>query len=273
MHVTTPTAKLNPWNAVMTTQHWIRFTHAGRTGFGTLEGESVRVFTGDMFDAPAPSGELLPRAAVTLLRPVEPGKAIAMFNNFRALLDKLQQRVPAEPLYFLKPSNSYLDPHGVIAKPQACDSRVIFEGELGVVIGRRCRNVSEDDAPAHVFGYTCVNDVTATDLLTRDTSFVQWTRAKGFDGFCPIGPAIATGLDPGTLVVRTLLNGSVRQDYPVADMVFAVPQLVSRLSWNMTLDPGDLILCGTSVGVGVMKPGSTIEVEIDGIGRLSNRFE
>jgi 2-keto-4-pentenoate hydratase/2-oxohepta-3-ene-1,7-dioic acid hydratase in catechol pathway len=114
--------------------------------------------------------------------------------------------------------------------------------------------------------------VTATDLLTRDPAFTQWTRAKAFDGFCPFGPAIATGLDPAALVVRTTLNGSVRQDYPTSDMLFSVPELVSKISRDMTLEPGDLILCGTSVGVGVMKPGSTVEVEIEGIGRLVNRF-
>ena len=252
---------------------WIRFDHAGKTGFGTLEGESVRVFAGDLFAAPTPTGTRLPRSEVRLRTPFEPGTVIAMYNNFHALLDKLQQPVPAEPLYFLKPPGSALDPGGVIEKPQACDSRIIFEGELGVVIGRACRRVGEADALEFVFGYTCVNDVTATDLLTRDPNFAQWTRAKGFDGFCPFGPVLATDLDPQRLVVRTILNGSVRQDYPVSDMVFPVPQLISKLSWNMTLHPGDMIVCGTSVGVGVMKPGSTIEVEIEGIGKLSNTFE
>ncbi|MDB5947688.1 MAG: putative fumarylacetoacetate hydrolase, partial [Ramlibacter sp.] len=122
-------------------------------------------------------------------------------------------------------------------------------------------------------GYTCANDVTAADVLHRDASFAQWTRSKGFDTFCPFGPVVATGLDPGTLTVRTLLDGAVRQDYPISDMRFSVPRLVSRISRDMTLQPGDLILCGTSIGVGSMKPGSTVEVEIPGIGRLRNRFE
>jgi 2-keto-4-pentenoate hydratase/2-oxohepta-3-ene-1,7-dioic acid hydratase in catechol pathway len=133
--------------------------------------------------------------------------------------------------------------------------------------------VAEEAALAHVFGYSCANDVTAVDILTRNPDFAQWCRAKGFDTFCPIGPWIETDVDPSTLVVRTILNGGERQRYPTTDMVFSVPQLVSRISRDMTLFPGDVILCGTSVGVGVMKPGSTVEVDIEGIGRLTNRFE
>ena len=124
-----------------------------------------------------------------------------------------------------------------------------------------------------MFGYTCANDVTVADILNRDASFAQWSRAKGFDTFCPFGPAVASGLDPDKLTVRTLLDGVVRQDYPVSDMRFSVAQLVSLISQDMTLLPGDIILCGTSVGVGSMKPGCTVEVEIAGIGRLTNRLE
>jgi 2-keto-4-pentenoate hydratase/2-oxohepta-3-ene-1,7-dioic acid hydratase in catechol pathway len=255
----------------LTIEHWVRFTHAGQEGFGTLIGATVHVHQGDLFASPTPTGATLPLADVTLRHPVRPGKVIVMVNNYRALLAKLNLAQPSEPLYVLKPPNTHLDPGATIAKPE-CDSRIIFEGELGVVIGRRCQSVPEAQALAHVLGYTCVNDVTATDLLTRDPAFAQWIRAKGFDGFCPFGPAIATGLDPAALVVRTTLNGSVRQDYPTSDMLFSVPELVSKISRDMTLEPGDLILCGTSVGVGVMKPGSTVEVEIDGIGRLVNRF-
>jgi 2-keto-4-pentenoate hydratase/2-oxohepta-3-ene-1,7-dioic acid hydratase in catechol pathway len=256
----------------MTIQRWIRFTHAGRPGFGTLDGDAVCVHAGDLFNTPVPTGARVPLADVALRHPTQPSKVIALYNNYGALLEKMKLPRPTEPLYLLKAPNSFLDPGAVIARP-ACDSRIIFEGELAVVIGQRAKGVSEAHALDHVFGYTCANDVTATDLLTRDPSFAQWARAKGFDGFCPFGPAIATGLDPATLVVRTTLNGVVRQDYPCADMLFSVPQLVSKISWDMTLEPGDLILCGTSVGVGVMKPGSTVEVEVTGVGKLVNRFE
>jgi 2-keto-4-pentenoate hydratase/2-oxohepta-3-ene-1,7-dioic acid hydratase in catechol pathway len=154
-----------------------------------------------------------------------------------------------------------------------CGGKVVFEGELGIVIGRHCSGVSEAQALDYVFGYTCANDVTQAEILNRDASFAQWTRAKGLDTFCPMGPAIATGLEPQSLRVRTLLDGQVRQDYPISDMTFPVPRLVSLISQDMTLLPGDVILCGTSVGVGSMKPGSLVEVEIEGIGRLSNRLE
>jgi 2-keto-4-pentenoate hydratase/2-oxohepta-3-ene-1,7-dioic acid hydratase in catechol pathway len=251
---------------------WVRFESEEGSGFGVLDGASIRVHEGDLFDRPQPTGRSVPRDAVRLTMPVRPGKVLAVWNNFRALIEKMSLRVPAEPLYFIKSPNAYLDPGATIRKP-ACDSRIIFEGELAVVIGRTCRAVSERTALEYVFGYTCANDVTAVDILTRNPDFAQWCRAKGYDTFCPLGPSIETGLDPSTLTIRTRLNGGERQRYPMSDAVFGVPQLVSRLSNDMTLNAGDVILCGTSVGVGVMKRGSTVEVEIDGIGCLTNRFE
>jgi 2-keto-4-pentenoate hydratase/2-oxohepta-3-ene-1,7-dioic acid hydratase in catechol pathway len=160
-----------------------------------------------------------------------------------------------------------------VRKPAGYDGRVVYEGELGIVIGRTCRNVAEADAASHIFGYTCINDVTALDLLAADPSFPQWTRAKGFDGFAPVGPVIATGIDPAGLVVRTLVNGRERQNYPVADMIFPPAKLVSLISRDLTLEPGDVIACGTSLGVLPMRPGTTVEVAIDGIGTLKNAFE
>ena len=251
---------------------WLRFTDGSTTGFGTLEGDRVKVWRGDMFAGASPTGEMLALSQVTLLAPVAPTKIIALWNNFNALGAKLNLAVPAEPLYLIKSPNSYLGPHETIRKPP-CEGKVVYEGELGIVIGRVCKQVSEQQAPEHVFGYTCANDVTMADILNRDTSFAQWVRAKGFDTFCPFGPVVATGLDPAKLVVKTILNGEVRQDYPISDMRFSVPQLVSLISQDMTLYPGDIILCGTSIGVGSMKPGSTVDVEITGIGKLSNRFE
>lgn len=251
---------------------WVRFRNGGTTGFGTLEGERVRVCEGDMFGGATPTDKALALATVELLMPVRPTKVIALWNNFHALGEKLKLPVPTEPLYLIKSPNSYLDPGGTIRRP-ACDGKVVFEGELGIVIGRTCKQVAEHWALDHVGGYTCANDVTVADILHRDASFAQWVRAKGFDTFCPFGPAVATGLDPAKLVVRTLLDGDVRQEYPISDMRFSVPQLVSLISQDMTLYPGDIILCGTSIGVGSMKPGSIVEVEISGIGKLSNRFE
>lgn len=254
------------------TNHWVRFREDQTVRFGILQGEQVRVCEGDMFTRAIPTQRLLPLAGVELLTPVEPTKVIALWNNFHALGEKLGLPVPSEPLYLIKSPNSYLQPGGIIRKPP-CDGKVVFEGELGIVIGKTCKQVPEREALGHVFGYTCANDVTVADILNRDASFAQWVRAKGFDTFCPFGPVVATGLDPSKLVVRTVLNGEVRQDYPISDMRFSVEQLVSLISQDITLYPGDIILCGTSVGVGSMKPGSTITVEIAGIGRLSNRFE
>jgi 2-keto-4-pentenoate hydratase/2-oxohepta-3-ene-1,7-dioic acid hydratase in catechol pathway len=254
------------------TQRWVRFAHADQIRFGTLDGDQIRVYNGDMFNNPTPSEEVVRLDDVKLLMPTQPTKIIAMWNNFRALGQKLNLSIPPEPLYLIKAPNSYLNPNETIQKPSS-EGKVVFEGELGIVIGKKCKGVSEADAMNYVFGYTCANDVTVADILNRDPSFAQWVRAKGFDTFCPFGPTVATGLDPQTLVVKTVLNGDVRQDYPISDMLFSVAQLVSKISQDMTLNPGDILLCGTSVGVGSMKPGSTVEVEIAGIGKLSNRFE
>ena len=210
---------------------------------------------------------------MTLLTPTAPSKLIALWNNFHAMAAKFELAIPEEPLYFIKGSNSFLAAGQTIRSPRAYHGRVVFEGELGIVIGRTAREVSEREAGDYVFGYTCINDVTAFDLINKDPSFAQWTRAKSFDTFGVFGPVVASGIDPAGLSIRTLLDGEERQNYPVSDMIFSPPQLVSLISRDMTLEPGDVIACGTSVGAGRMKPGSTIEVAIEGIGRLSNRFE
>ena len=253
--------------------HWVRFDHAGEVGFGTLDGDTITVHEGDLFAAAQATARTLPLAAVTLLTPTAPSKLIALWNNFHAMAAKFELAIPEEPLYFIKGSNSFLAAGQTIRSPRAYDGRVVFEGELGIVIGRTAREVSEREAGDYVFGYTCINDVTAFDLINKDQSFAQWTRAKSFDTFGVFGPVVASGIDPAGLSVRTLLDGEERQNYPVSDMIFSPPQLVSLISRDMTLEPGDVIACGTSVGAGRMKPGSTIEVAIEGIGRLSNRFE
>ena len=252
-------------------QQWVRFEHAGTVGFGTLHDSRVQPRRGNMFGASEPVGAPLSLRELRLLTPTEPSKVIALWNNFYALGEKLKLAVPAEPLYLLKSPNAYLA-HGEVIRPPLCDGKVVFEGELGIVIGKTCTAVPEAEALDHVFGYTCANDVTVADILNRDASFAQWVRAKGFDTFCPMGPVVATGLDPATLTVTTRLDGELRQNYPISDMRFSVQQLVSLISFDMTLNPGDVILCGTSVGVGSMKPGSEVEIEISGIGRLSNRY-
>jgi 2-keto-4-pentenoate hydratase/2-oxohepta-3-ene-1,7-dioic acid hydratase in catechol pathway len=253
--------------------HWVRFRHNGAVGFGTLANNAIAVHDGDMFGENAPTGARHALADVELLAPCAPGKIIGLWNQFHALAAKLGNPAPKEPLYFLKATTSIAAPGAVVRRPASYDGKTVFEAELGIVIGKRATNISADQAAAHIFGYTCINDITAADILNRDPTFPQWARAKSFDGFGPFGPAIATGLDPATLTIRAILNGAERQNYPVSDMIFQPHQLVSKLSHDMTLEPGDLILCGTSVGVGVMKePVNSITIAIDGIGELTNEF-
>jgi 2-keto-4-pentenoate hydratase/2-oxohepta-3-ene-1,7-dioic acid hydratase in catechol pathway len=254
--------------------HWVRFEHHDEIGFGTLDEHVVTAYRGNMFENPEPTSRTLPLSELRLLSPTAPSKTIALWNNFHALAAKLGVPLPEEPLYLLKAGSSLLGPGETIRRPASYAGRVTYEGELGIVIGKACKDASEDDAERCIFGYTCVNDVTAADLIAKDPTFAQWARAKSFDGFGPFGPTIATDLDPNRLVVRTILNGQERQNYPIGDMVFAPPSLVSRLSRDMTLLPGDLICCGTSLGVGAIKgPRSTIEIVIEGIGTLTNLFE
>jgi 2-keto-4-pentenoate hydratase/2-oxohepta-3-ene-1,7-dioic acid hydratase in catechol pathway len=252
---------------------WIRFAHGGAIGFGTLADDAIAVHEGDMFLSPRATGRTLPLEAVEVLAPTQPSKMIALWNNFHALAQKLNVAEPAEPLYLLKAPNSFLGPGATIRRPKAYAGKVVYEGELGIVIGRECRGASEAEADACIFGYTCINDVTAIDLIKKDPTFDQWVRAKSFDTFGVFGPAVATGLDPSKLSVRTVLNGQERQNYPVADMIFPPRRLVSLISHDMTLVPGDVICCGTSLGVGTMKePTNTVEVSIEGVGTLSNVF-
>ena len=249
--------------------HWLRFERDGAAGFGTLSDGMVAVHKGSMFDDPAPTGETVALDQVRLLTPTQPSKMVALWNNFHAMAAKQGLSQPAEPLFFIKAASSYADPGAAVRRPAGYDGKVVFEGELGIVIGKVCRNAPEAEARAAIFGYTCINDITAMDILQKDPSFAQWTRAKSFDGFGPFGPVVATGLDPAALTVRTVLNGAERQNYPVSDMVFPPATLVSLLSRDMTLVPGDVICCGTSLGVGAMRePSNTVEVTIEGVGTL-----
>jgi 2-keto-4-pentenoate hydratase/2-oxohepta-3-ene-1,7-dioic acid hydratase in catechol pathway len=251
---------------------WLRFTAGGTAGFGALDGDVVRVYRGELFGASEPTGEVVPVAGLVWDTPCAPTKMIALLNNFHALLGKSGKTAPAEPLFFIKAPNTFCAHQAVIPAPKSYAGRVLYEGELGVVIGKTGRDIPLEAAAEHIFGYTCVNDVTAFDLFAASPDHEQWTRAKGFDSFGPFGPVIATDLDPAGLTIRTLVNGRERQSYPVSDMVFAPAQLVSLISRDLTLVAGDIISCGTSVGVGPLRPGTTVEVAIDGIGTLSNRY-
>lgn len=249
---------------------WVRFMRGETESFGVLRGEVIDLHDGNMFAAPRPTGESAPLESVCLLPPVRPGVFIGLWNNFHELAAKLGAAIPSEPLYFLKSPRSLLPPDAPIRAPSGYGGKIVYEGELGIVIGRGCAGVDEAAAADAIFGYTCVNDVTALDLLNADPAFPQWARAKGCDSFGPVGPAVVTGLDWSTLRVRTLLNGRERQNYPASDMILPPARIVSLISREMTLHPGDLIACGTSVGILPMRPGAVVEVAIDGIGVLRN---
>jgi 2-keto-4-pentenoate hydratase/2-oxohepta-3-ene-1,7-dioic acid hydratase in catechol pathway len=240
--------------------------------FGVLAGDKVQAYEGEMFSEKRASGEEFAVDAIEWLTPTRPSKMIGMWNNFRAAAEKNGNAIPPEPLYFIKGANSYCAHGQPIIAPASHDGRVVYEGELAVVIGKRAKAVSLADAPAHIFGYSCANDVTAPELLKRDESFAQWTRAKSFDTFGVFGPVVETDFDPAGGELVTLLNGRERQRYPFSDMIFSPAQLVSLISQDMTLEPGDVILCGTSLGAMPMKPGSTVEVIIEGIGKLANEY-
>jgi 2-keto-4-pentenoate hydratase/2-oxohepta-3-ene-1,7-dioic acid hydratase in catechol pathway len=251
---------------------WMRFKHADREAFGLVDGPLVQVHEGNMFDQPVPTSQRIDIDQVEWLTPCVPSKMIGLWNNFRALAEKNGWATPVEPLYFLKANSSFAAHGQTIVPPAAEVGRVAFEGELAVVIGKTCRNVSVEDAPAHIFGYTCANDVTAIEVLHRDPSFPQWARAKSYDSFGVLGPVIETDFNFTAATLRTRVGGRERQNFALSDMVFSPCELVSRISHDMTLLPGDVILCGTSLGVLPMKPGSEVEVEIDGLGLLVNQY-
>ncbi|MFT5485222.1 MAG: 2-keto-4-pentenoate hydratase/2-oxohepta-3-ene-1,7-dioic acid hydratase in catechol pathway [Paracoccaceae bacterium] len=252
---------------------WVRFDKGGEAGFGTLIGEAIAVFEGDMFGIATPTGETLTLANINLLTPCVPSKIVALWNNSKSAAEKQGLEKPADPLFFLKGPNTYLAPGGTIRKPASYDGRVIYEAELGIVIGKACKDADDATAAGSIFGYTCVNDVTAMQVLDSDPTFAQWARAKGYDTFGPFGPVIATEIDPASATIRAELNGRERQNYPVSDLFLQPAELVSRLSQFMTLEAGDIVSCGTGPGALPMKPGATIEVTIDGIGTLSNTYE
>jgi len=212
-------------------------------------------------------GTAIPLDTLTLLPPARPGKFIGLWNNYHAAAEKNGHTHPDHPLWFLKADNSLAGPGATVVLPEAA-GRVIFEGELGIVIGQTCRNVPTEAAADVILGYTCINDFTSLDILFADPSFPQWTRAKSFDGFGVAGPVIETDVDWRELTIKVMVNGRERQSYPANDMILGPEEIVSMLSHDMTLHAGDLIACGTSLGARPVKAGMEVEVVIEGIGSL-----
>ena len=230
-----------------------------------LDGEHAEVFSGAPWLGGAATGKFVAFRESDLRAPVEPYKILCVGRNYAAHAKELGNEVPVEPLLFLKPKTAIIGPGGVVRLPPE-SARVEHEAELGVVIGKTARHVSREHALDHVFGYTCVCDVTARDLQRKDG---QWSRAKGFDTFCPCGPWIETNVDPRGLRVRCIVNGATRQDGSTSQMVFDVAALIEYASRAMTLEPGDLLVTGTPEGVGPLAPGDALTVDIESIGALT----
>ncbi|MFH1665005.1 MAG: fumarylacetoacetate hydrolase family protein [Candidatus Omnitrophota bacterium] len=217
-------------------------------------------------DDPCGGPRTLASGEVSLLAPVEPSKVVSVGLNYRDHALELGMAVPAEPVIFIKPSTAVIGPDAAIVYPEQ-SARVDYEAELGVVIKDRIRGVTAKEALEHVKGYVCVNDVTARDLQKKD---IQWTRAKSFDTFAPIGPWVETDLDPADIRIRSYLNGKLKQDSRTSEFIFSVPELIEFISGIMTLYPDDVIATGTPPNVGAMEPGDEIVIEVEGIGRLRN---
>ncbi|RMG67354.1 MAG: FAA hydrolase family protein [Nitrospirae bacterium] len=238
-----------------------RFLYRGRIARGVVEGKKVRLLSGPY------KGKRVLLKDVKVLTPSRPSKIVCVGLNYRDHAEELGMPIPEEPIIFLKPPTSALAHEEEIIYPPQC-RRLDYEAELGVVIGRRCRNISPEDAKRYILGYTCFNDVTARDLQQKDG---QWTRAKSFDTFAPFGPFILTTDEaPEEFSIKLYLNGKLKQKGTTKNMIFSVHELVSFVSQVMTLLPGDVIATGTPPGVGPMSPGDEVLVEVSSIGKLKN---
>ncbi|MGA2350092.1 MAG: fumarylacetoacetate hydrolase family protein [Terracidiphilus sp.] len=265
---------------------YCRFQFENQTHYGTVKDRAGEPWIVDL--TPAPEEDLafrleqggmksatidfkpMPLAAAHLLPPVTPSKIVCVGRNYRDHVKEMGSELPAEPLLFFKPISALLPPGGVVLMP-AASTRVDYEGELALVIGRRIRNLHEDDWRSTIRGYTLANDVTARDLQNKDG---QWTRAKGFDTFCPVGPIVSDELDPAAgLTLETRVNGELRQHGSTLDFIFPISKLLAYITTAITLEPGDLVLTGTPSGVGPLKPGDQTEITIPGLGVLTNTFQ
>lgn len=243
----------------------VRLLTDGDCRYGLADDGTIVLISDEPFAAWEPEGSLSLHSA-DLLAPVTPTKIVCVGINYRAHAAEMGHDLPAEPVIFLKPPTALNRPGADIHLPPGA-GRVDFEGELAVVIGRHTHRASIEEAAENILGYTCANDVTAREIQRRDG---QWARAKGFDGFCPLGPWVETDVDPKDLLLQSFVNGELRQEARTSDMIFDVYQLVSFVSHVMTLVPGDVVLTGTPSGIGELHAGDSVEVRIEGVGSLTN---
>lgn len=249
-------------------EKFIRYSYKGIIGYGTVSGDHIQPLSGNFLETGShAAGSTLPLNEVKVLSPVAPSKAVCVGLNYHAHMQEMKMDQPVKPVLFLKPDTSVIAPGDDIIPPTWLSERTDYEGELVIVIGKTASKVSEKDASSYIFGYTIGNDVTARDLQDPHG---QWTVAKGFDTFLPLGPAVVTGVDVSDLKLETRVNGKVKQSSTTANLIFKPEYLVSYISHVMTLKPGDIIMTGTPSGIGPVTGGDIIDITIEGIGTLSN---
>lgn len=250
---------------------FVRCVIKGKIETGIVEEGTVYRLEGALF-GDAAKGPMLGKIedVESFLPPVDPSKVVAVGLNYRDHAIEVGLPIPEEPLLFMKPSTSVIAHGDAVIYPRGMTERVDYEAELAIVIGRECRGIEPSEAKEYILGYTCANDVTARDLQTKDG---QWTRSKSFDTFCPLGPWVVSGIDPSDLEIKMIHNGNVVQHSRTGNFIFPVDVLVSHISRVMTLLPGDVVITGTPSGIGPVKKGDILQVEIEGIGTLENRVE
>ena len=247
-----------------------RFERGGKASYGILKEDHLFIVKGTVYGKFELAEKGIPLSEATLRPPVVPTKIVAVGRNYKAHAEELGNVLPVEPLLFLKPPSAVIGPNDFIIYPEM-SKQVDYEGELAVVLKKRASGLDEKEpVEDYILGYTCFNDITARDLQTKD---VQFTRAKSFDTFASVGPCIVTDLNPSALQIKTFLNGKLRQSSSTGNLIFTIPFLVRFISRIMTLEPGDIISTGTPAGVGPMQPGDRVDVQIEGIGTLSNQVK
>ena len=249
---------------------FVRFSDENKnTYFGIVNNDSVIQLEGSIFENYSTTNNSFDLNRVKILPPCNPTKILAVGLNYKDHAEEMKKTPPTDPMLFLKPSTAVIAHMEDIVYPKHMSERVDYEGELAVVIGKEAHMVSKAEAMQYVFGYTCINDITARDLQAKD---IQFTRGKGFNTFAPIGPFIENEINPANLNIRSYLNGEKRQDSNTSNLIFKIPKLINFISSVMTLFPGDIIATGTPAGIGPMQPGDKVEVEIEGIGKLINNI-